>query len=314
MQTITFLNRKLVVADEEMEATLKAAVRASETDATVLLCGESGTGKELIARFIHERSARAKNPFVSVNCAAIPEGLMEAELFGYERGAFTGAIAQRIGKFERADRGTILLDEISEMTMALQAKLLRVLQESEIDRLGGRDPIGINSRVIATTNREPIELIRQEKFREDLYYRLNVIRIDCKPLRGRVNAITDLANHFLEQAAIRYGKPGLKFTSDAVARLRSHTWPGNIRELSNAIERAAIMADGQWLSPENIEFLLPLDSAKSATNMAGKPLALIEQEHILSTLETTDGNRAETARKLGISVRTLRNKLKEYSA
>lgn len=310
--TYSFKNRSLLVADEVMKKTVEMAERAARTDATVLLCGESGTGKELVARFIHEMSRRQSGPFVSVNCAAIPEGLMEAELFGYEKGAFTEAIAQRIGKFERANGGTLLLDEISEMPISLQSKLLRVLQESEVDRLGARDAIKINTRIIATTNRNPLELIQKEKFREDLYFRLNVIRIDCQPLRGRYQAITELASYFLQQACERHERPGVELTPEAFQKLRAHSWPGNIRELHNAIERAVVNGVEEKIRASELEFLKPFlpveEGAPTGT------LASLERKHILSMLDQADGNRTEAAKKLGISIRTLRNKLKDYSA
>src|SRR5688572_10652239 len=225
MTLLRFHNRTLLVADEAMQRTVDLATRAAATGAPVLLCGESGTGKELIARYLHEKSARAKGPFISVNCAAIPEGLMEAELFGYERGAFTGAIQQRIGKFERANGGTLLLDEISEMSTALQAKLLRVLQEGEVDRLGGRDAVAIDTRIVATTNRDLETLMDEGKFREDLFYRLNVVRIQCVPLRGRSHAILKLAFQFLRQSAGRHAKPVAAITASAEEKLVGHPWP-----------------------------------------------------------------------------------------
>lgn len=309
--TYSFRNRSLLVADDVMRKTVELAERAARSDATVLLCGESGTGKELIARFIHEIGRRQAGPFVSVNCAAIPEGLMEAELFGYERGAFTGAIAQRIGKFERASGGTLLLDEISEMPVSLQSKLLRVLQESEVDRLGAKEAIRINTRIIATSNRNPLELIQKEKFREDLYFRLNVIRIDCQPLRGRFQAISELATHFLQTASERHERPELAFTPEAFQKLREHSWPGNIRELYNAIERAVVNGMDETIRATDLEFLRPFQSAEATGT--SETLASLEKRHILSMLDLAEGNRTEAAKTLGISIRTLRNKLKEYS-
>jgi len=314
MTTLNFHQRKMLVADESMGQLLKIAKRAANSDASVLLCGESGTGKELIARYIHEMSSRKDKPFISVNCAAIPEGLMEAELFGYEKGAFTGALAQRIGKFERAQGGTLLLDEVSEMPIALQAKLLRVLQEAEIDRLGGKDPVHIDTRIIATTNRDPISLIQQGSFREDLYFRLNVIRIDCQPLRGRFEAIKNLSEFFLECLKERYDRPDLQMTNEARRKLLSHSWPGNIRELSNAIERSALLTDSNFIEEKDVEFLLPVGKVEVESNEPAQSLAQLEQKHIEITLRNLEGNRTETAKRLGISVRTLRNKLKEYQS
>ncbi len=308
MTTYQFQNRALVVADEAMERTIHLAVRAAKSSASVLVVGESGTGKELVARFIHEKSTRAGAPFVSVNCAAIPEGLMEAELFGYERGAFTGAVQRRIGKFEQATRGTLLLDEVSEMPVTLQAKLLRVLQEGEIDRLGGSAAVPIDTRIIATTNRDPLKLIASGSFREDLYFRLNVFRIECVPLRDRPGAVAALAEAFLRQAAIRHGESGYRLSPAALARLEAYRWPGNIRELQNAIERACLLSDSGTVEPKDFD----LSSAPMAAG--GISLADVERGHILGVLGNLSGNRTEAAKVLGISTRTLRNKLKEYSA
>jgi two-component system response regulator FlrC len=308
MQTLQFRNRTMVVGDDIMARTLDLAARAARSQAPVLICGESGTGKELIARFIHEKGGAAAGPFVSINCAAIPEGLMESELFGYERGAFTGAVAQRIGKFERAHGGTLLLDEVSEMPLHLQAKLLRVLQENEIDRLGGTQTIPIRVRILATTNRDPIQLVAERSFRADLYYRLNVIRIECRPLRGRPVAIEALAGEFLRRAQEGDRRPG-SFAPDALDKIRGYAWPGNIRELQNAVERAVLLADGEMLRAEHFD-LQPLEAG--AQSAAGTELAEIEQRHILRVLAGSQGNRSEAAKRLGISVRTLRNKLKEY--
>jgi len=310
VSTIKFRKHDLVVADEKMEKTLTLAAKAARTSVPVLLCGESGTGKELFARFIHEKSSRNCRPFVSVNCAAIPEGLLEAELFGFERGAFTGAFTQRIGKFEAASHGTLLLDEISEMPMALQAKLLRALQEGEIDRLGGKGPISVFTRIIATTNKEPQQLVEEMKFRQDLFYRLNVVRIDCEPLRGRKAAIFKLAMSFLDKAIQTHGLEKIEMTPEAMRQLQQHSWPGNIRELANTIERAVLMNDGAWLSGNQFEYLRQIQHSQ------GQPLRLedVERTHILSVLKGTDGNRTHAADLLGISVRTLRNKIKLYGA
>jgi two-component system, response regulator FlrC len=310
--SLTFQNRTLIVADKPMRLTLAVAQRAAKSLAPVLLCGESGTGKELVARFIHEQSPRRHGPFISVNCAAIPDGLMEAELFGFERGAFTGAIAQRIGKFERANGGTLLLDEVSEMALPLQAKLLRVLQEGEIDRLGGRDTVPINSRIIATTNRDPLKLVRDEKFRQDLFYRLNVIRIDCVALRGRVGAILGLADHFIRHAVPRQIGRRVQLAESAAKILVNHAWPGNIRELQNAIERAILLCDDDLLEEKHFEGLSDFENQPRPEEPLSQTLAAIEQSHILQMLRASGGNRAHAARGLGISVRTLRNKLKEY--
>lgn len=309
VKTIEFRNRAMVVGDRLMEKTLELAARAANSLMPVLVVGPSGTGKEMIARFIHEKSARARGPFVSVNCAAIPEGLMEAELFGYERGAFTGAVTQRIGRFERASGGTLLLDEVSEMPVHLQAKLLRVLQEGEIDRLGGSHPIPIRTRIIATTNREPLELVQKEAFRADLFYRLNVIRIDCAPLAGRTEAVRGLAEELLRRCCTQNGLEMRTFSAAALQKLIAYSWPGNVRELQNAIERAVLLSDGATLEARDLD-LRPLCAPEASCR---GDLASVEQKHILSTLDRSEGNRSEAARRLGISVRTLHNKLKEFN-
>lgn len=312
MTNLYFQNRLLVVADESMQKTLNLALKAAQSTLPVLISGESGTGKELIARFIHEKGARSAGPFISVNCAALPETLIESELFGYERGAFTGAVGQRIGKFERANGGTLLMDEVSEMPYGLQAKLLRVLQEGEIDRLGSRDTIGIDCRIIATTNRDPIQMIEEEKFREDLYYRLNVIRIECVPLRRRPIAIIKLAHEFIRQACLRDHKNEVFLSEAAIKKLVQHEWPGNIRELQNVMERAVLLTDGTLIEEDSLQFMDQLKRRSETTEST--LLSDLEQSHILKVLEMNHGNRSNAAKTLGISVRTLRNKLKEYSA
>lgn len=312
MNTISFHQKTMLVADEVMGDILRFAKKAALSDATVLICGESGTGKELIARFIHEMSNRKKEPFLSVNCAAIPEGLMEAELFGYEKGAFTGAWVQRIGKFEKAMGGTLLLDEVTEMPISLQTKLLRVIQESEIDRLGGKEPIQIDTRIIATSNREPIELVRQGRFREDLFYRLNVLKIDCPPLRSRPAAISNLAQFFLDKIRTRYERTHLVLSQSVQKKLIEYEWPGNIRELSNVIERCVLMCEESEISADLIEEAFTPKATPNNEMKSVVSLAEIEKLHIESTLEMADGNKTEAARILGISVRTLRNKLRQY--
>jgi two-component system response regulator FlrC len=308
---INLAHRRLVIADSKMGEVIELAKRAAKTLSPVLLCGESGSGKELIARYIHQESARKKGPFISINCAAVPDGLMESELFGHERGAFTGAVAQHLGKFERASGGTLLLDEVSEMSVHLQAKLLRVLQESELDRLGGRESVSINCRVISTTNRDPKQSVAKGDFREDLFYRLNVIRIDCPALRGRTEAIEALSYEFLAQSGERQEKQVKGFTASAMDQLKNHSWPGNIRELQNVIERAVLLCDNSKIEE------IHLDSwQKDFDSEAGisKPIRLdeVEKKHILAILNHTEGNRTLAAEELGISVRTLRNKLKIY--
>jgi len=308
---ISLAHRRLVIADSKMCDVLHLAKRAAKTQSPVLLCGESGSGKELIARYIHDESSRKQKPFISINCAAVPDGLMESELFGHERGAFTGAVTQHLGKFERASGGTLLLDEVSEMSIHLQAKLLRVLQEGEVDRLGGKETVSINCRVISTTNREPKESIARGNFREDLFYRINVIRIDCPPLRHREDAIEALAHEFLTQSSQRQDKIINSFRADAMTQLKKNLWPGNIRELQNVIERAVLLCDGNRIGSEHLESWLK----ESQIKLEHKPpvrLEDLEKSHILEVLNQTDGNRTVAADQLGISGRTLRNKLKLY--
>ncbi len=309
MVTLSFQKRKLLVADKFLESSIGLAKKAAKSELPLFICGESGTGKELVARFVHENSTRNQMPFISVNCAALPDGLVEAELFGYEKGAFTGASCQKIGKFEQASFGTLLLDEVSEMPFSLQAKLLRVLQEGEIDRLGGRGPIKIRTRVIATTNQLPQELIARGLFREDLFYRLNVLRIDLPPLRGRAHAIKSLALEFLERIA-ETQECHLSFSDLAVEKLVGHDWPGNIRELQNVLERAALSCDGKLIGPEELELSTRVRSPEGVSHEA---LADLERGHILKILEENRGNREKAAKKLGISSRTLRSKLKLYA-
>ena len=281
---------------------------------TILIEGESGSGKELVARYIHFKSPRRTFPFVAVNCAAIPDNLLESELFGHERGAFTGASSQKTGKFELAQGGTILLDEISEMQKALQAKLLRVLQEFEIDRVGGKTPIPIDVRVLATTNADLREMVKENAFREDLFYRLNVIRIKVPPLRERKEDIELLARYFLGKYARENSRDVREFSSEALEKLRSHPWPGNVRELQNVIARAVLMARGESVKGEDI--LLEGEnfhqSVKDLNISAGQSVREVERLLILKTLQEVDWNRTKAAKMLGISIRTLRNKLSEY--
>ncbi|HHK60498.1 MAG TPA: sigma-54-dependent Fis family transcriptional regulator [Desulfobacterales bacterium] len=316
--------RPLICEDPAMQRLLDRARRVAGSKATVLIMGESGTGKEVLARYIHAHGRRASGPFVALNCAALPEGLLESELFGHEKGAFTGAVAMRKGKFELADGGTLLLDEIGEVPLHLQAKLLRVLQEEEVDRLGGRHPIPIDVHVIATTNRPLDKAVREGRFREDLYYRLNVVPIVLPPLRQRPADIAPLARHFVAKYCQRYGQPLKEIAPAALARLRTHDWPGNVRELENRVERAVLLADGPRLTPEDF-FDAELDQPAAAPAAgrevdpavavaAGQTLKDVERQMILQALRKTDNNRTHAARLLGVSVRTLRNKLAEYRA
>jgi two-component system response regulator FlrC len=305
--------RPIITRDPTMLHILRLAEAVAPTRATVLIQGESGTGKEILARYLHGKSDRAAGPFVAVNCAALPEGLLESELFGHEKGAFTGAIMRKLGKFELAQNGTLLLDEISEMHPHLQAKLLRVLQENEIDRVGGRHPIPINVRVMATTNQNLSELIKRGDFREDLYYRLQVISFELPPLRARRGDIALLAEYFLQHFSRLFEKSNPQFTATALSALEAAPWPGNIRQLENAIARGILLAQGNYLHPRDLFGVLP-SPAPTPITQAGQPVTLreMEQQMILKALNETSGNRTHAARLLGISVRTLRNKLHEY--
>ncbi len=302
-----------------MEQLLRKAMNVAKSKATVLVQGESGTGKELLARFIHANSDRATGPFVALNCAALPETLLESELFGHEKGAFSGAVKRKAGKFETADNGTLLLDEITEMALALQAKLLRVLQEGEVDRLGGSAPVRVDVRVVATTNRDVLAAVEAGRFREDLYFRLNVIPLKLPPLAARREDISYLAQHFLDHFTGEYGKKGMKFADGVVEFLENRRWQGNIRELRNLVERGILLAQGEEVTLQDIlgEDDIPgkIDTSNPGSGvMSGNVFNLeeIEKEMVQRALSRTKGNRTHAAKLLGISVRTLRNKLAEY--
>ena len=340
-----------------MKRVLGLARQVAKSRATVLISGESGTGKEMFSRFLHAQSDRANAPFIAVNCAALPEHLLESELFGHEKGAFTGAIGRKLGKFELANGGTLLLDEISEMALGLQAKLLRVLQEGEIDRVGGTETVSVDVRVLATTNRNLEEWVAEGKFRQDLFYRLNVIPLRLPTLRERGEDALELARFFADMYVREYALPAVVFSDEAVAWLRQYDWPGNVRELQNMMERATLLCGGQPITPQffllegddwpifqetaastgstsgNLEGDLPREvadmpqqqsqsgAASLSADLAGVPSAyaggvipLHEMERLMIAkgLEQTGGNRTQAAELLGISVRTLRNKLNEY--
>ncbi len=288
------------------------AKRVAASGATVFIQGESGTGKEMFARFIHSNSNRRDKPFITLNCAALPEGLMESELFGHEKGAFTGAFKAKEGKFELADTGTILLDEVTEIPLHLQAKLLRVLQESEVDRVGGKHPVRVDVRVIATTNLVTEEAVQDGRLRKDLYYRLNVIPLKIPPLRERPEDIPALCLHFIEKYN-RLHKCNVKdVTREAAEMLRGYHWPGNVRELENVIQRAVLLTIDQRLSPECLIFDQESTGPAISEDIGIMPIAEMEKRLIHKALESVSGNRTRAAEILGISVRTLRNKLSEY--
>jgi DNA-binding NtrC family response regulator len=303
----------ILTRNSQMLLILQRARAVAGTKVPVLLQGESGTGKELLARFIHRNSPRAHKPLVAVNCAAIPDNLLESELFGHEKGAFTGAISRKIGKFEQANGSTLLLDEIGEMSLNLQAKLLRVLQEWEVDRLGGNGPIAVDVRVIATTNADLLEGVRNGKFREDLYFRLSVMPLRLPPLRERKEDIPLLAEHFLKLACREHSRSIRGFTPRAMEKLEGHDWPGNVRELKNVIERAVLLASGDLVGEKDVWIeQLAGKEPEGIPGNGGKSLKDMERELILKTLEMEGWNRTRASAKLGISIRTLRNKLQEY--
>jgi DNA-binding NtrC family response regulator len=323
---------KLVWRDAAMARVLDLVRTVARSEASILITGESGTGKEVIAREIHRASSRARQPFVAINCAAIPENLLESELFGHEKGAFTGAVARRIGKFEEANGGTLLLDEVSEMDVRLQAKLLRVLQERVVDRVGGTQPVPVNIRVLATSNRDLAKAVRDGSFREDLLFRLNVVNVRVPALRDRAADVKALADHFATKYADLNGVPMRPVDDSAIRALLAHSWPGNVRELENTMHRAVLLAAGDSISAAAI--VLP-DGTRSATSEApaaadadtgpasggaaagvpvGRTVAEVEQDLIIGTLKHCLGNRTHAANILGISIRTLRNKLNEYQA
>jgi DNA-binding NtrC family response regulator len=320
----------LIWRDPAMERVVQLAAQIARSDAPVLVTGESGTGKEVIARHLHQKSLRKDKPFVAVNCAAIPDNLLESELFGHEKGAFTGAVARRIGKFEEANGGTLLLDEISEMDVRLQAKLLRALQERMIDRVGGSQPVKVDLRIIATSNRNLGEAVREGSFREDLFYRLNVVHLRLPALRERPADILALADHFARKYAESNGLPVRPLASESRKLLLGNSWRGNVRELENTVHRAVLLAQGTEIgaaavmTPEG-ETLGPAggrdvasraaQTAEAVTrSLVGHTVADVERELILDTLDHCLGNRTHAARILGISIRTLRNKLSEYTS
>ena len=313
----------VVAQDPRTSALLSLAMRVAQSSATIMLTGESGCGKEVVARFIHRQSPRSEHPFIAINCAAIPDHLLEATLFGYEKGAFTGASQSQPGKFEQAQGGTLLLDEVSEMPLALQAKLLRVLQEREVERVGGRKAIPLDIRLIATSNRDMAEMVARGGFREDLYYRLNVFPLMIPPLRERPLDIVPMAQRILDRNDGRNGQSPLQLSAQAAARLMQHPWPGNVRELENVIQRAMILAMGSMIELEDLNLprveavLEPVDEpVHKQIGPGGDDSQLdmksLEKAHIIETLNAVNGSRKLAVKRLGISERTLRYKLQQY--
>ncbi|MDP2410948.1 MAG: sigma-54 dependent transcriptional regulator [Pseudolabrys sp.] len=329
LAAVTDDSRDMIYRDDSMAKVVKLAQQIAGSDASVLITGESGTGKEVLARYLHSRSLRAKKPFISVNCAAIPENLLESELFGHEKGAFTGAMARRIGKFEEANGGTLLLDEITEMDVRLQAKLLRAIQERVIDRVGGAKPVPVDIRIVATSNRNLTDAVREGTFREDLLFRLNVVNLKIPPLRERPADIAELAQYFVQKYSAANGLPVRPLSAEARRALAINRWPGNVRELENTLHRAVLLSTGSEIgidgimSPDGVR----LDQARVSgavahaavaaeqitRNLVGRTVAEVERDLILETLKHCLGNRTHAANILGISIRTLRNKLNEYS-
>jgi DNA-binding NtrC family response regulator len=289
--------------------------RLSANDTSIIITGESGTGKELVAKSIHLQSSRARGPFIAVNAAAIPEQLMESEIFGHEKGSFTGAISTRAGCFELAHRGTLFLDEIAEMPLALQPKLLRILEDQRVRRLGGSQEIPIDVRVIAATNREPRSAVQAGKLREDLYYRLNVFTVPLPPVRDRGGDIPLLIQHFIRECSHKHNVQVEGVRQETAQLLNSYSWPGNVRELRNVIERAVILARGGWIEPSHLPAYITSNEADPASRIVlplGTTLADAEKEVLMRTLKDSGDNKAEAARRLGVDVKTIRNKLKAY--
>ena len=322
----------MIARDPAMLATVRRAEQIARSDASVLITGESGTGKEILARHVHRRSRRAHGPFIALNCAAIPEQLLESELFGHEKGAFSGAIARRIGRFEAASGGTLLLDEISEMDVRLQAKLLRAIQEREIDRLGGQAPVQVDVRILATSNRDLREEAASGRFREDLYFRLNVVGLEIPPLRSRPGDIAVLAAHYVRHYAHANGIAPPELPEAALSCLLAHGWRGNVRELENLMHRAVLLADQGRIDPAHLGLeqgvaraapvcapasppgSTPACASGAVAGLVGQRMDAVEQALIIETLCSTAGNRTHAATILGISIRALRNKLRDYAS
>jgi two-component system, response regulator FlrC len=329
LEAVASDSRSFVWRDPAMERVVKLAEQVARSEASVLITGESGTGKEVLARHVHAKSTRKDKPFISVNCAAIPDNLLESELFGHEKGAFTGAVARRVGKFEEANGGTLLLDEISEMDVRLQAKLLRAIQERVIDRVGGSQPVRVDIRIIATSNRNLAEAVKSGTFREDLFYRLNVVHLRLPALRERPADVLELATFFARKYADVNGLPARPLSLEAKRLVTKNPWRGNVRELENTMHRAVLLAAGDEIDAEAIRTpegesldAVASDPATRAARTAeavtralvGRTVAEVERDLILDTLDHCLGNRTHAAKILGISIRTLRNKLSEYTS
>jgi len=308
-----YREKRLIGESSAMKKVYKMISKAAPTKSTVLIYGETGTGKELVARAIHNASPRRERPFIKVNCAALPEELLESELFGYEKGAFTGALEKKEGRFELANTGTILLDEISETSFNFQAKLLRVLQEEEFERVGGTKTIKVDVRVIATTNVNPVEAVTKGKLREDLYYRLNVIPIHLPPLRERKEDIPLLADYFLKKYSRQNGKNLKGISPGCIRAMKAYDWPGNVRELENAIQRAVVVSEGEYLLPQDLFLGVTCEKEEVPPSFFDSlSLEEMEKKLIEHVLCKVDGNRTRAAEILGVSVRTVRNKIKKY--
>ncbi len=327
IEAVTQENNSMIADDPAMKVVTALADKIAPSEATILITGESGTGKEVMSRYIHDKSKRKNAPFIAINCAAIPENLLESELFGHEKGAFTGATGRRIGKFEEAHTGTILLDEVSEMPPLLQAKFLRAIQEKEITRVGGTGSIKVDIRILATSNRNLEEAVKKGEFREDLYFRLNVVNIPLPPLRDRPSDIARLSQMFADKYAEANGVARKNISGEAIKKLQNGTWRGNIRELENTMHRAILIsakdeieADAIFIQSDGLSNLQETSPAEpsnienqgSVENMIGRTIADVERDMIINTLDHCLGNRTHAANILGISIRTLRNKLNQY--
>jgi DNA-binding NtrC family response regulator len=314
---------KIIGDSSAIQAISQAIQRVAPTDATVLLTGESGTGKEVFSRAIHQLSGRRDKPFVTVNCAAIPHSLIENELFGHEKGSYTGAFARKVGKFELADQGTMFLDEIGELHISVQAKVLRVIEEQCFERIGGLETIQVDTRVVAATNRNLQDLVAKKEFREDLFFRLSVIPIQIPPLRERISDVRLLAQFFVDKFSRELHRQGLQLTPEAARALEEYSWPGNVRELQNTIERAVILSDGKTIRPEDLNFAFQdrkgtddfvqfLDLSGSLTDVSGRASRAAEKVKIKQALELSNWNKTQAAEMLSVSYKTLLNKVKEY--